>query len=365
MKFLIDTQARWKIIAIILVAIVIVSGIGVYFYLAGTQPTTQIKTKLKVGVIMPGTTADPTWNMLGYRTLTDLAREVDWLEVSFTENQWNVADAERSGREYASSGYDIVYFHGGQYVDATLNTAKDYPQTYFICGPWAPVSNLSSNVGQHSASFYQVGFIAGVLSGLTTKSNVVGAVIGIKTPIVVEFANALAVGLKWVNPNATYLTSLIGQMNDPSLAKTAALTQISTGADVIYCGVNLGTIGVNEAAVEKNVSKIIYLYIWPPQNPSLYLTAEMFDLRKVMLELFESVRAGHGLGITAGGGLTDGATYLAPYPNVPKEVAAIVDKLTQDIKNGTLVVPKVPLLDIINNASAYADQLPAYNNYVK
>ena len=84
----------------------------------------------KLGVIMPGPIEDADFNSLGYEAVQRI-KGVYGIEVDFSEKV-AVADAERVGREYIGSGYNIIAYHGGQFVAAAMTLVEEYPDVAFI-----------------------------------------------------------------------------------------------------------------------------------------------------------------------------------------------------------------------------------------
>jgi basic membrane protein A and related proteins len=81
---------------------------------------------------------------------------------------------------------------------------------------------------------YQSGFLAGVLAGLMTESNIVGGVYGPDIPPVLKFRNGFENGVKFVNPDAQILRVHIGDFLAAAEGAEAAANFIGEGADVIF-----------------------------------------------------------------------------------------------------------------------------------
>ena len=107
--------------------ITVLVGLGLAFALSmngGAQG------KRKVAMILPGTIQDADFNTLGYVALQEVGKSLD-VQVSHSENV-AVADAERVSREYITSGYDIIAYHGGQFPTIMKKLAAQYPNVVFI-----------------------------------------------------------------------------------------------------------------------------------------------------------------------------------------------------------------------------------------
>ena len=91
--------------------------------------------------------------------------------------------------------------------------------------------------GANSASYYpeewDLSYIAGVASGLTTKSDVTGFIAAYKIPIASMSINAFTLGCQSVNPDCTTRVVFTNNYFDPTASTQAAKTLVSAGADVI------------------------------------------------------------------------------------------------------------------------------------
>ena len=65
---------------------------------------------LKIAIILPSSINDGEWSQGIYQSLLELVDEygADNLEIAYSENMWNIADAEVAIRDYAAEGYGLV-----------------------------------------------------------------------------------------------------------------------------------------------------------------------------------------------------------------------------------------------------------------
>jgi basic membrane lipoprotein Med (substrate-binding protein (PBP1-ABC) superfamily) len=80
----------------------------------GLAAGTPVAAQTKMAMILPGPVEDGDFNALGYHALKAVG-QAHKMEVSHSEKV-AVADAERVAREYATSGFKIIAFHGGQFL---------------------------------------------------------------------------------------------------------------------------------------------------------------------------------------------------------------------------------------------------------
>jgi basic membrane protein A len=156
-----------------------------------------------------------------------------------------VADGERVSREYIAAGYEVIAYHGGQFPTIMKKLAAQFPQVIFIQETSGPMPDAPANAWITGRKWYQ-GFYA--LGALSTKTNKVGVVGGVRIPDVVSSTNAIHMALREHNPKAQLIWNHIRDFNDPVKARQTAETQIAAGVDFVITFVNLGVSGLVEAA---------------------------------------------------------------------------------------------------------------------
>jgi len=188
----------------------------------------------QVGLVTDiGKVDDRTFNEFAYKGMIRAVNEFG-LKSAFIETQ-QPTDYEKNIEQFASAGYDVIITVGFMLGDATKKIAQKYPQVHFAIvdfGYNPPVANI---VGLLFAED-QAGFLAGALAGSMTKSKTVGMVAGADLPPVVRFRKGYEAGVKHVCSKCEILGVYIDSFTDPARGKTAALSQIDEGADVIFGG---------------------------------------------------------------------------------------------------------------------------------
>ena len=232
---------KWMVVAI---ALILISST----VLAACQPApAPAAKKLKVGLVTDvGKVDDGTFNQYAYEGMQKAAKELG-LETKFIETQ-QPTDYEKNIEQFASEKYDVIITVGFMIGDATKKMAVKYPNIKFAIVDNAydpPVGNLMGLVFSEDQS----GFLAGALAGLMTKSKTVGIVGGMEIPPVIKFRKGYEAGAKYVCADCKVLGVYIDSFTDPARGKTAALSQIEEGADVIFgAGGPTGSGGIQGAA---------------------------------------------------------------------------------------------------------------------
>lgn len=321
--------------AVILAAL----GLAVCWFVGDPPRTEAAAPKKKMAMILPGSIQDADFNTVGYVALQEVAKAYD-LQVSHSESV-AVADAERISREYITAGYDIIAYHGGQYPTIMKKLAGQFPQVNFIQEASGRLPDLPSNAWNLGRKFYQGFYVLGTLGALTTKTNKVGFIGGVRLPDVISSTNSVKQALKDHNPKAQLIWNHIGDFNDPVKARQTAEAQIAAGVDFIVIFVNLGLAGVVEAV--KASPKPVHLTTFYTEKwemaPKHFTVSLLFDFAKPYKELAGRILKGERTGyyeMRPGSGME-----LSELRNVPPEAAAKVKTIFREVVEGRRTFPEI------------------------
>jgi basic membrane protein A len=208
---------------------------------------------LKVALVLPGPVSDGTFNSAAAKGIKEAQAKYPNLTVSIRENT-GMAQSEAALFEYASNGYDVVIGHGFQFAEPAKKIHKQFPKTWFIVNT-AKIAE-APNLASVDNRWGDVGYVAGALAGLLTKSGTIGAVGGIPVPVIQEYNEGFERGAKRTRPGSNTLSAYVGSFSDVAKGKEITLALIEKGADVVTATGNESVIGTLEAAKEKGVLMI-------------------------------------------------------------------------------------------------------------
>jgi len=216
----------------------------------------QVSESFKPAIVTSVLKDDRQWGGRVVR-LIEYFKETFDLEVPYTDGV-PPTDWERVAFEYAEQGYNPVCELGGEFVESIHRVAPYFPKTQFV---FTCVNKTAPNV---STIFYleeETGYLAGVIAGLMTKTNKVGAIGGYGIPCVNSFLNAFKVGAEEVNPNVQVFLGISGSFTDLAKAKDLARAMIDLGVDFIadYYGNELGILD----AVKENPHVLMTTFYEP------------------------------------------------------------------------------------------------------
>ncbi|MEZ4770452.1 MAG: phosphate/phosphite/phosphonate ABC transporter substrate-binding protein [Caldilineales bacterium] len=206
-----------------------------------------VSAPYRVGLVTDvGKVDDGTFNQYAYEGL-QRAAEAYGLDTSFIETA-QPTDYEKNVEQFAQEGYDMIVTVGFMMGETTQKMAEKYPDIKF-----AIVDNAYETYPENLQGLVfredQAGFLAGALAGLLSESKTVGIVAGMEIPPVKKFRNGYENGVRYVCGDCDVVGVYIDSFTDPARGKTAALSQIAEGADVIFgAGGPTGSGGILGAA---------------------------------------------------------------------------------------------------------------------
>ena len=251
------------------------------------------------------------------------------------------AQREQALRSLAEDGANPIVMTGFAFGDVLNTVAPDFPDTKFaIIDMVVDQPNVKSVVFTEDQGSYLVGMMA----GLATKTNTVGFIGGMGTPLIRRFGSGDAQGVLAVKPDATVILNMTGTTpaawNDPVKGAELAKAQKSQGADVIFAAAGGTGVGVLQAAADEGILSIGVDSNQNYLHPGQVLTSMV---KRVDNAVFEAFKAGAELqpGITVMDLKAGGVDYALDENNkalVTEEMHAQVQAAADKIKSGDLVV---------------------------
>jgi len=310
---------------------------------ASSAAATSEKTgKLRIALVLPGSMNDGGWNAAAYNGLMSLKDE--GYDCAFTESV-AIADIEQALRNYASEGYDLVVGHGFEFGEPVLRVAPEFPKTDFFVSGKMPdgvdKAGIPSNVGFMDMKEYEAAYLAGIVAGGMTESNMIGCIAGLEIPSQLSDMAGFVQGVQYSNPDAKCYGVVTGTYEDPAKGKESALALIDMGCDIIYQSADSTGVGAIEACLDKKVKIIGYGGDQYEMAPDLVMTCFVTDNKNVIIKQAELIETGKFGGLWEPG-VAEGVCYITPYHNfedkIPQKVKDMVDDATAKIKSGELVV---------------------------
>ena len=118
----------------------------------------------------------------------------------------------RHPRARAAAATTLIFTTSFGYMNPTRRSRKAFPKHMF---EHATGYKNAKNVGIYNARFYEGRYLAGIVAGKMTKTNVAGYVAAFPIPEVVMGINAFTRGMRSVNPKAETKVVWVNSWFDP------------------------------------------------------------------------------------------------------------------------------------------------------
>ena len=252
---------------------------------ATAGPSAGGSTKLKVFGAYATQIEEP-WDGVIHAAL-DAEKTAGRIDYTYSDDIGYSGDMERVLRQTASEDKpDIIFGDAFGNEEAVRAVAADYPDIAFVFGSGG--GPVEPNFSVFDNWIHEPAYLAGMIAGGMTKSNVVGAVGGYPVPEVNRIINAFIAGAQQTNPAVSVRVSFLNSWFDPAAAKEAALAQIGVGADVLFAE----RFGVIEAAQEKDIIAIGNMSDQKSLAPNNVVTSVTWNMGPTVKYVVDQVIAG-------------------------------------------------------------------------
>ena len=238
-------------------------------------------------------------------------------------------------------GNKIIFATSFGYMDQMAAAAKKYPDVYF---EHATGYKTDKNYANYFGAGEDAIYLSGIAAGEATKKGIVGYIVPFAIPEVIRHANAFALGVQTVKPNAKIRLVWTKSWFDPGKERKAAESLVAAGADVI--GQNVDSPAAGQYAQSEGLPWVGYDSDAKKFAPTSWLTAAVYDWGPYYLSRVKAAAKGTWKTGSYYGNIVDGFTDIAPYgPRVSgKTKVAIAAKRSQLMK-GTFYEFQGPLYD--------------------
>ena len=296
------------------------------------------KGKIKVGMVTDtGGVNDGSFNQSSWAGLQRAEKELG-IEVNYLESKTD-SDYAANIETFIDEDCDLIIGVGFMLADAISAAATANPDQKFAIiddSTNADKANVACLMFEQAQASYLVGYIA----GLTTKSDNVGFVVGMNTPIMNEFGYGYTAGVLDANPNAKVQMSNANAFGDPAQGKSNAIAMITNGADIIFHAAGGTGLGVIEACKEANIKAI---GVDSDQNylaPEHVITSALKRVDNASYDIAKAVLEGtYKSGVTVYDLSSSGVDYVAS-DLLTDDVKKAVEDVKAKILSGEIVVPK-------------------------
>ena len=279
---------------------------------------------------------DQSFNALAWAGL-QRARDELGIEVKYYESKTD-ADYAPNLETAVDEGYDLILCIGFMMADTLAEVSANYPDQMFAI---VDNSYVGDNVIGVNFASEQCSYLVGVAAAKMTKTNNVGFVIGMVSPLMNTFGYGYYAGVHDTNPDIEIQSYNANNFGDAAGGKAAAISMYTNGADIVFHAAGGTGLGVIEAGKEQGK------YVIGVDDDQSYLAPETIitsAVKRVDNGVFALCQQGLE-GSLVGGvdifyDLSSGAVGIADTRDLLSEEAIeAVNAAMEGIANGTIVVP--------------------------
>ncbi len=290
------------------------------------------KSPEKIGFIILGDVNEPGWNGSHYQGIRKACEDLGLTLVYRDNVPENSGKCPKAIRELADEGVGMIFLCSYAYAAEVHELVKEYDQIAFATNSGeAHARNLTACF----ARMYQGRYLAGVLAGMKTKSNVIGYVAAIPNCEVCRGLNAFTLGVRRINPQAKVVVAWTGGWENPPMERESAFRLIvEKNADILTyhqdekavadaaAEVGVDFIGYNEVLTgydEHNLTSVIcHWNIFYEDILRRYLKGELNTIQNNWI------------------GMERGAVGLSEYSvQITQAEKKVLEKIRQELEDGT------------------------------
>jgi basic membrane protein A len=307
---------------------------------------------IKVGLVTDtGGVDDRGFNQFSIDGLDKAEEDLDITKRVYVSN--SADDYEPNLEAAVDDGNELVIAVGFLLAPSTIKVAKANPDVsfagvdHFYGPPGDKACEESKTCAVDNAlgmifPTEEAGYLAGVVAALTTKTNTVSTVGGIKIPPVDNWIAGYQAAVKKTKPNVKLLNAYSNDFNDAAKCKEIALDQIAQGSDVVFQVAGDCGLGALDAACEKDVTAIGVDADQNDQGPCVITSAlkPLTDSVFGVIQTFVDGEFKGGTNQSYGVEQLPDAELLAPFQgDVPQNVKDAVAEAEKGLKDGSIDPP--------------------------
>lgn len=214
--------------------------------------------KRTVAMICDSTIDDGGWGEACYKAMVRAAGDRGW-DCRYTDAvpQDGYYDALA---DFCEEGVTLLYVPGNQYTQAVLQAAEAYPDVSFALlngTPEVPGQAVNKNVLTLLPNTQQIGWIAGAMAGLMTRTGTIAFIGGMELQTTREKYESYAQAAQYVAQQEGKEIRVLdcayaGSYNDYDRGRTLAAELMGQGADVFFGDASAVDSGARETIDQAN-----------------------------------------------------------------------------------------------------------------
>ncbi len=286
---------------------------------------------------------DESFNQTAWEGMKRLQKELG-VNVKYLESKRD-ADYVPNLSHFAREGRDIIWGIGFKFENVIPQVAKQFGDAKFGIVDSNLGGNIPPNVVAVTFKEHEGSFLMGVIAGLMTKTDKVGFIGGISSPLIKKFEVGFRAGVQAANPDAEVKVAYAESFDDVAKGRSLAQNMYNSGVDVIYHAA--GGVGKGLFNEVKTREKGKYWAIGVDMDQSSLAPDHTLSsmIKRVDVAVFEVTKQAKENQFPGGKevelGLKDNGVGIAETTSkhVPEYVLKKVEEFKQKIIKGEIKVP--------------------------
>ncbi|MFC5605727.1 BMP family ABC transporter substrate-binding protein [Variovorax soli] len=323
---------------------------------------------LNIAFAYVGPVGDGGWTYAHDQARKALEKEFgDKIKTTYVESVPEGADAERVIRDMVGQGNKLIFGTTFGYMEPMLKVANDTKDVKF---EHATGYKTADNMRTYDSRTYEGAYMAGIIAGGMTKSNVLGVVGSVPIPEVLRNINSFTLGAQSVNPKVTTKVVWVNEWFSPPKETEAATALINGGADVLFQ--NTDSPAVLKTAQEKGKRAFGWDSDMTAYGPKAHLASAIINWEPYYKKATQDMLDGKWATGQSWWGVKEGSIDIVSIAeDVPADLKSKVEDVKKGLKDGSFTIWKGPIVgqdgkELVAAGAAADDKfLSGINFYVK
>ena len=295
---------------------------------------------LKVGMVADiGGINDESFNQSAWEGLQQAQKDFG-IEIKVIESK-QASEYLQNMESLLDEDVDMVIGVGYTMKEDIQKQAENYPDKQFVLID-ETYDTIPENVTPILFKENEAAYLTGLIAGKMTKTNNVGFIGGIQTPVISRFEYGYKAGVKEASEKSNVNVQYAGTFSDAAKGKSIANQMYGSGSDIILAAAGGTGLGAIESAKEQNKYAIGVDRDQSDLAPENVLTSA---LKKVNVGVYDTVKEFVEGKLTGGqekvyGLKEDGVGIPETTKNlVSQDIIDYVNEMIEKVKSGEIKVP--------------------------
>ncbi|QKG84540.1 BMP family ABC transporter substrate-binding protein [Kroppenstedtia pulmonis] len=287
---------------------------------------------------------DESFNQTAWAGLEDAKKKLG-VNTAYLESKRD-EDYVPNLTKFAREKRDIIWGIGFKFEKSIPEVADQFPDSKFGIVDSNLGGKIPDNVVAVTFKEHEGSFLMGVIAGKMTKTNKVGYIGGITSPLIKKFEAGFRAGVHASNPDAEVKVAYAESFTDVAKGRSLANNMYNDGADIIYHAAGGVGKGLFDEVKSREKGKYWAIGVDMDQSslaPDHTLTSMIKRVDTAVFDIIKDLKENNKFngGKEVEIGLKEEGVDIADTSDkhVPKDVLKEVDRYKKEISEGKIEVP--------------------------